>query len=114
MSQSPHTEPSPLSRPASVAATPPEGLEIDIVANDAERAALADLNGLVAIPALTAKLRVKRWRCEGLEVEGEVRATVRQNCVVTLEPFDAEIVSPLHLHFAPLPEENARRRPRDS
>jgi hypothetical protein len=114
MSQSPHTEPSPLSRPASVAATPPEGLEIDIVANDAERAALADLNGLVAIPALTAKLRVKRWLGEGLEVEGEVRATVRQNCVVTLEPFDAEIIAPLHLHFAPLPEENARRRPRDS
>ena len=114
MSQSPHAESSPLSRPASVAATPPEGLEIDIVANDAERAALADLNGLVAIPALTAKLRVKRWRGEGLEVEGEVRATVRQNCVVTLEPFDAEIVSPLHLRFAPLPEENARRRPRDS
>lgn len=114
MIQSTHDEPPPLSRPASVAATPPEGLEIDVVATDAERAALAELNGLVAIPALAAKLRVTRWRGDGLEVQGEVRATVRQNCVVTLEPFDAEIHAPLHMRFAPPPEENARRRSRDA
>lgn len=114
MSHAPHDEPPPLSHPASVAATPPEGLEIDIVANDAERAALAELNSLVAIPALSAKLRVKRLRGDGLEVEGEVRAIIRQNCVVTLEPFDAEIVAPLHLRFAPPPEENARRRARET
>jgi len=106
--------PPPLSRPVSVISIPPEGLEIEIVASEAERAALADLNGLVAIPALTAQLRVKRWRGDGLEVDGDVQATVRQTCVVTLEPFDAEIAEPLHVRFAPPPEENARRRPRES
>ncbi len=103
----------PLSRPVSVAATPPEGLEIEIVASETERAALAEHNGLVGIPALTAKLRVKRWRGEGLEVEGELRATVRQACVVTLEPFDAEIVEPLSMRFAPAPGDADRRRHRE-
>ena len=102
-----------LSRPVSLAATPPEGLEVDIVASEAERTALAELNGLVDIPALTAKLRVRRWRGDGLEVEGEVRATVRQTCVVTLEPFDADIVEPIHLRFAPPPEDAERRRFRE-
>lgn len=102
----------PLSRPVSVAATPPEGLEIEIVASAAERAALAELNGLVGISALTARLRVKRWRGDGLEVDGELRATLRQTCVVTLEPFDAEIVEPLHMRFAPAPGDADRRRQR--
>ena len=102
----------PLSRPVSVAAIPPEGLEIEIVASPAERAALAEHNGLVDIPALTARLRVKRWRGDGLEVDGELRATLRQSCVVTLEPFDAEIVEPLHMRFAPAPGDADRRRQR--
>jgi len=106
--------PPPLSRPIGVAATPPEGLEVEIVASETERAALADLNGLVAIPALTAKLRIRRWRSDGLEIDGEVRATVRQTCVVTLEPFDAEIAELIHLRFAPPPEEHARRKPREA
>lgn len=98
-----------LSRPVSLAAIPPEGLDIEIVASDAECAALAEHNGLVAIPALKARLRIKRWRGDGLDVEGEVRATVRQACVVTLEPFDADISEPLHLRFAPPPETDRRR-----
>jgi hypothetical protein len=98
-----------LSRPVSVAATPPEGVDIEIVANDAERAALAEHNGLVAIHALKARLRLKRWRGEGLEVDGELRARVRQTCVVTLEPFDADIIEPLHVRYAPPPEADRRR-----
>ena len=98
-----------LSRPVSLAVVPPEGLDIEIVANDAECAALAEHNGLLAIPALRARLRVKRWRGDGLDVEGEVRATVRQTCVVTLEPFDADISEPLHIRFAPPPEADRRR-----
>lgn len=110
MTSATNDRPPLLSRPITVAATPPEGVDIEIVASESERAALADLNGLVAIPALTAKLRVRRWRGDGLEVEGEVRATVRQTCVVTLEPFHAAIAEPIHLRFAPPPEADRRRQ----
>ena len=99
-------------RPLRTAEVPPEGLEIDLVANDAERDALARLNALVAIPALAARLRVRHWRGDGLEVEGEVRATVRQTCVLTLDEFDQEIVAPVHMRFAPPRDPAPTRRPR--
>jgi hypothetical protein len=96
-----HQNPPPLSRPLSLAETPPEGLEIEIVATEAERAALAELNGLPAIMSFGAKLRARRWRGDGLDVEGELRARIRQTCVLTLEEFDSEIVEPIEMRFAP-------------
>lgn len=79
---------SALERPLKVTEVPPEGLDIGIVASDAERDVLARLNALVAVPALEAKLRVRRWRGDGLAVEGELRAIVRQICVLTVEEFE--------------------------
>lgn len=101
---------SALERPLKVTEVPPEGLDIGIVASDAERDALARLNALVAVPALEAKLRVRRWRGDGLAVEGELRAIVRQICVLTVEEFDAEILTPVEVRFAPeRPAAPARR-----
>lgn len=87
--------------PLRVAEVPPEGLEIEIVADDAERDTLAEYNGLVAIPVLGAKLRIRRWRGDGLAVEGELRAVVRQICVLTVDEFDADIIAPVEMRFAP-------------
>ena len=100
-----------LSRPLSLTEVPPEGVDIEIVATDAERAALAELNDLPAIPELTATLRARRWRGDGLEVTGELRAKVRQTCVATLEDFDSEIVEPIEMRFA-APKEPPRPRSR--
>jgi hypothetical protein len=101
---------SALERPLKVTEVPPEGLDIGIVASDAERDALARLNALVAVPVLEAKLRVRRWRGDGLAVEGELRAIVRQVCVLTVEEFDAEILTPVEVRFAPeRPPATARR-----
>jgi hypothetical protein len=98
----PSRDPEPaFARPLKIAEVPPEGLEIDIVADDAERAALSAHNGLVAIPALAARLRIRRWRGDGLAVEGELRAVVRQTCVLTMDEFDAEIITPVEMRFAP-------------
>lgn len=102
---------SPLSRPLAAAEVPPEGLDVDIVASGEERDALARLNALAAVLGLSATLRVRRWRGDGLEVLGELRARVRQTCVLTLEEFDAEIVEPIELRFAP-PREAPRPRSR--
>jgi hypothetical protein len=102
---------SPLSRPLTLAEVPPEGLEIEIVASAAERAALAKLNDIPAVLSLTARLRVRRWRGEGLEATGTLLARVRQNCVVSLEDFDSDIAEPVEVRFAP-PAEAPRPRSR--
>ncbi len=107
----PAPEASPLSRPLSLTEVPPEGLEVEIVASEAERDGLARLNALPAIHALSATLRARRWRGDGLEVTGELRARVRQTCVLTLEDFDSEIVEPIDVRFAP-PQEAPRPRSR--
>lgn len=97
----------PLSRPLAVAEIPAEGLEIEIVASESERAALAKLNGIPAILSFAAALRARRLRGDGLEVTGDLRARVRQTCVLSLEEFDSDIVEPLELRFAP-PKETPR------
>lgn len=101
----------PFSRPLALTEVPPEGLEIEIVPTEAERAALAAMNDLPAILSLTAALGARRWRGDGLEVTGVLRARLRQICVLTLEEFDSDIVEPIELRFAP-PREALRPRSR--
>lgn len=106
-------EAAPMSRPLALTEVPAEGLETEIVATEAERAALARLNGLPAVLSLSAALNARRWRRDGLEVTGELRARVRQTCVVTLEEFDSDIVEPIEMRFAPpaeAPRPRSRRR----
>jgi hypothetical protein len=101
----------PLSRTLALAEVPPEGLEITIVASEAECAALANLNALPAVSAMSATLRARRWRGDGLEVSGDLRATIRQTCVMSLEDFDSALVEPIELRFTP-PREEPRARSR--
>lgn len=78
---------SPLSRPVVVASVPAEGVEIAIVADEAERAALAELNGAEAIERFEARVRLKPVGRNGLTARGELVADAVRLCVVTLEPF---------------------------
>ena len=73
---------------------PRDGLIQKVEANAQERAALAKLNNLPEIASLTARLEIRKWR-RGAKVEGELAARVTQTCVVTLEPFEAEIEEPI-------------------
>jgi hypothetical protein len=100
----------PFSRPLTVSEIPEEGLKITIRADEKERAALAAANGLVALTRLEADLRVERGAAGDLDVTGTLTADVRQSCVVTLEDFDATIVEPIHVRFAPAPETEAPSR----
>jgi len=89
-----------FSRPVRVEPLPRNGLDYDVEANEAERAALAKLNNLPAIARLTAHFHIKKWR-RGVEVEGELSARVTQTCVVSLEPFDVDIEEPIEARFLP-------------
>jgi hypothetical protein len=94
-----------FSRPVKVEAIPRDGLETSIEASEAERAALADFNGLPGVDKLVATFRLKHGAGGTVVVRGEVRADVTQNCVVTLEPFAASFVEPVDVRFAPPREE---------
>lgn len=67
-------------------------VERQLEADARERAALAERFALLGLDALTGTLRVTRQLDSPLvRVEGELRAEVRQTCVVTLAPFAARV-----------------------
>jgi uncharacterized metal-binding protein YceD (DUF177 family) len=100
----------PFSRPVRVDALPVDGVTQTIVADEAERAALAALNRLPAIAKLTASFTLRRNGRNGAKVTGAVHADVTQVCVVTLEPFAARVDEPVELVFAPPAKEVPVRR----
>jgi uncharacterized metal-binding protein YceD (DUF177 family) len=81
----------PLSRPIAAADVPDAGTHVSLKAMPEERAAVARNLKLPEIKALAAELDVKPSAGGGVRVTGNVTATVVQTCVVTLEPFEAEI-----------------------
>lgn len=87
-----------FSRPVSVAEITPGGLALSVTPTPAERAALAAFNGLVAIKAMSASLRL-RQEGTGVRVAGEVVAEVVQTCVISMEPFEAAVSEPIDVHF---------------
>lgn len=99
----------PFSRPFAVdelLRRPEEPLTISAEPDELEGLAAAD--GLPAIQKLEAEFKIARQGKE-IRVTGEVRARVTQECVVTLEPFESEIIEPVDVRFAfapaPLPPE---------
>ena len=89
----------PFSRPFAVSSLRNQGSQIAITASAKECAALAQEDGLVAILRLEADFRARRDGRTGIAISGEVRATVTQNCVLSLEPYDCEIRVPVAARF---------------
>jgi uncharacterized metal-binding protein YceD (DUF177 family) len=94
------TAPIPWRVPVRRDNVPDSGLHLDLVADEATRAAIAALAGVVAVPRLAASLDLAR-QGKGLRAEGEITAAVEQTCVVTLEPMTTEIHEPVDLVFVP-------------
>ncbi|HMN73971.1 MAG TPA: YceD family protein [Rhodoblastus sp.] len=112
MSKAEHQREAPVwSSPLVVSEIPPQGADIVIEADAAQRAALAKLNGLVGLASATARLHVAPRGRERLHVTGEVRARVTQTCVVSLEPFESEIVEPVDVEFEPARAKPVREEP---
>jgi uncharacterized metal-binding protein YceD (DUF177 family) len=89
---------------------PETGLHLDLAADEATRAAIARLAGVVALPALGAHLAIMR-QGKGLRAAGELTASVAQNCVVTLEPMQSDLREPIDVVFVPPGEVGATDEP---
>nr|WP_294851575.1 DUF177 domain-containing protein [uncultured Sphingomonas sp.] len=78
------------------------GDRLDLVADDDERARIADRLGLVSLGQLRAHAAVER---EGPQVRamGRIQASLEQACVATGEPVAAMVDEPFDLLFLPVP-----------
>lgn len=97
----------PLSHPVLVASLPDTGTTVKLAPDAATRAALAADFGIPGIPALTATVKLVPGSGGSVRVEGHLDAVVTQNCVVSLEDFDAPVSEDIDMHFVPgaeLPE----------
>lgn len=77
------------------------GVDVEISANEEERAALARRYAIEGVDALDAKLHVRPWRKQGLHVKGKLEAQVEQTCVVSLEPLKSVISDEFSVYFLP-------------
>lgn len=91
----------PWSVRISLADVPEHGKRFDLVADEATRGEIARVAGLRSLPRLQATFEVAREGSGGLRVDGEVSATVGQDCVVTLEPLDNEVKERVNVAFVP-------------
>lgn len=77
------------------------GRHVELEASEAVRVALAKPAGVDAVERLVARFDLTRRGRDRLHVSGEVNGTVRQTCVVTLEPVVSQISEVIDLTFAP-------------
>jgi uncharacterized metal-binding protein YceD (DUF177 family) len=103
-------ESGPFARPVRVESISADGLTQAIEASEAERAALAKLNGLPGIARLTASFTLNRAGRGLIRVRGQVHAELTQACVVSLEPVEARLDEPVDVRFAVPAGESASRR----
>jgi uncharacterized metal-binding protein YceD (DUF177 family) len=87
--------------PVAVQDVPEAGRRFELAADEGTRAAIAKMAGINGVSRLEAVFDVTRHKLGGLRIHGNVSATVRQDCVVTLEPIENEIEEEVDLVFAP-------------
>lgn len=109
----PNLEPAPLKLEVGVAKLPQNGMPVRFEASEEERRELTALLGILSVDSLTADLTVRRWKRDGVEVEGRLRAKVTQACVVTTEPVPEAINERIEVIFVPDGSKLSRIAPQD-
>lgn len=72
-----------------------------VEATTAECASIAAFLDVLSLQSLAAELEIARWSASGIAIEGRLRATATQACVVTLEPVQQVIDEPFRRTFLP-------------
>jgi uncharacterized metal-binding protein YceD (DUF177 family) len=96
-----------------VAQIPDTGLHREIEADQAARAAMAEIAGLREIAYARAAFDLKPRSAGQVHVAGRVQARVGQNCIVTLEPLENDIDEEVDLIFAPSKQIRGLAEPED-
>ena len=91
----------PWTVPIRVDDVPDTGRRVELSADESVRTALAEAAGVNALTRLDATFDLTRRGRTRLHVVGGVTATVRQTCVITLEPISNEVNERIDLVFAP-------------
>jgi len=91
----------PWTVPIRVEDVPETGRRVELAAGESIRTTLAQAAGVNGLTRLEATFDLTRRGRSGLHVVGEISASVRQTCVVTLESILNEVVEPVDLLFAP-------------
>jgi len=99
----------PFSRPFEVDAPPDYPVDLEIVADESERAALARDLDIPAVIALKGRFHIVKSGGR-YDVSGFVEARVTRICVVSLEPFDANLREEVEASYAAAPETRASGR----
>ncbi|HSA80772.1 MAG TPA: DUF177 domain-containing protein [Geminicoccaceae bacterium] len=87
-------------RPLVIEPWPDAGVAVELVADPAERRALARRFGLLELPSLRVEGRLERGDdSQELRFRGWLEAEVVQACVVTLEPVPATIRLPVERRY---------------
>jgi uncharacterized metal-binding protein YceD (DUF177 family) len=94
-------KPDPWRVPVAVEKIPDTGLHRDLEADQATRAAVADVGGLREVLSVQASLDVTPMSGGRFHVAGRVQARIGQTCVVTLDPMETDIDEPIDLIFVP-------------
>ena len=74
---------------------------LDVAATPAERPAIAARLAVVGVAALACRFRLRRLDGVTIEAHGELRATVTEVCVVTLDPFEHAVADTFTVRFVP-------------
>jgi Large ribosomal RNA subunit accumulation protein YceD len=78
-----------------------DGASVEIVANDAELAAMAKMLDLVALERVTFTCRFDHRAGGRIRLTGTLRALATQTCVISLEPVEATLEVPVEQDFWP-------------
>jgi uncharacterized metal-binding protein YceD (DUF177 family) len=78
-----------------------DGVRFVVTPTEAEREAVAQRMGLVALPAFTCTFELRRADASNIVSSGQLRAHVVQTCVVSLEPFEEDIEEDFLVRFVP-------------
>ena len=83
-----------------------DGERLDLVADEAERAAIAKRLGLPSVDRLEAHVTLAKTG-NVVRASGRLGASLDQNCVVTNDPVPAHIDEPFEMVFMPEPAETS-------
>lgn len=96
-----------------VSRLPTLGMIIKLDAKENEMISLASHMGLEGLSQFRGKLKFRPWARDGVQVEGELDASLETQCPVSMKSVPQQINSEFHAKFAPSTSKLAKPRLND-